>query len=69
MQKFLGGNVIGFKSVSYYLVLKAVSDYSLDQAIMAMKASERDKLKTYAMLLMFFVIKSKIFIKLLFRSY
>ncbi|CAG9537736.1 unnamed protein product, partial [Cercopithifilaria johnstoni] len=40
-----GGNVIGFKSVSYYLVLRALSDYSLDQAITAVKTNERDKLQ------------------------
>ncbi|KAL3998353.1 Ubiquitin-conjugating enzyme family protein [Acanthocheilonema viteae] len=40
-----GGNIIGTKSVSYYLVLRALSDYSLDQAITAVKANERDKLK------------------------
>ncbi|VDK73715.1 unnamed protein product [Litomosoides sigmodontis] len=40
-----GGSVIGFKSVSYYLVLRALSDYSLDQAVTAVKANERDKFK------------------------
>ncbi|VDO23589.1 unnamed protein product [Brugia timori] len=40
-----GVNVIGFKSVSYYLVLRALSDFSLDQAITAMKINERDKFK------------------------
>ncbi|VDP12876.1 unnamed protein product [Onchocerca flexuosa] len=40
-----GNNVIGFKSVSYYLVLKALSDFSLDQAIAAVKTNERDKLR------------------------
>ncbi|VDK62166.1 unnamed protein product [Onchocerca ochengi] len=40
-----GSNVIGFKSVSYYLVLKALSDFSLDQAIAAVKTNERDKLR------------------------
>ncbi|EJD76030.1 ubiquitin-conjugating enzyme family protein [Loa loa] len=42
---FLGGNIIGFKSVSYYLVLRALSDFSLDQVITAVKTNEREKLK------------------------
>uniref|UniRef100_A0A915PSQ5 UBC core domain-containing protein n=1 Tax=Setaria digitata TaxID=48799 RepID=A0A915PSQ5_9BILA len=39
------GNLVGFKSASYYLVLRALSDFSLDQAVTAVKINERDKLK------------------------
>ncbi|VDN07059.1 unnamed protein product [Thelazia callipaeda] len=41
-----GGVVIGFKSISYYFVLRALSDFSVDQAITMVKICERNKFKT-----------------------